>query len=329
MAGGLEVVWRKDLNMRPSASSLHTRGDVLVVAGQRSRLIRVDPWTGQSMWAATVTNAHGTAVIGDDTVMYLEQMGVLRCFELVDGSLRWSAQTEPFSGHVSISESCVITGGWRGYRPLAARDITDGQLLWPKDKYQTTDVHWPFVLGNGVLVSSRGSLVLNELNPRTGEIHRSWQLPDPMVSPDHEAAFATAATGSVIFRTGPSSVTELDDGELKEVWNSTSELGLHTPLQHGGMLWVPTTSGVAVVDLANDTSTEVRLNEGLVPGLSPDEDLVVVASRDGTVAAIDPDGTIRCRLQIARRAVALAQMSNGLTIVATKGELVAVQHQTS
>ncbi len=74
--------------MRPSPSSLHTGGDALVVAGRNNRLIRVDPWTGQSMWTAKVDNAYGTAVIGDDTVMYHEQMGLLRCFELVDGSLR-------------------------------------------------------------------------------------------------------------------------------------------------------------------------------------------------------------------------------------------------
>ncbi len=189
-------------------------------------------------------------------------------------------------------------------------------------------MHWPFVHDSGVLVSSRGSLVLDELTPRSGEIERSWQLLDPIAGPDHGAAFTDTANGSVIFRSGPSRVTELNNGELREVWKSTSELELNPPLHHNGVLWAATASGVAVVNLANDTSTEVRLNEGLVPSFSPDGDVVVVASRDGTVAAIGPDGTIHCRLRIARRAVALAPMFNGLTIVATKGELVAVQHQT-
>ena len=90
---------------------------------------------------------------------------------------------------------------------------------------------------------------------------------------------------------------------------------------------MPTAHGVDVVDLSAGTSTGVRINEGLAPGFGCNGHTILAASRDGSVVAISSDGSVRNRLRIARRAAALAEVSDGLSIVATKAEIVAVRRR--
>lgn len=202
VAGMLEVMWRKELHMRPSPSSLCVHDGALVVAGQHSRLFRLHPLTGEVLWQVSVGDAHGTAAVGSDVVVYLDQMGVLSCFELGDGSLRWSKQGEWFSGYLSVAESSVLVGGWRGYERLGARSLASGRVLWRSKRDRST-----------------------------GRTLDRWRLPGPVVDVDLEASFAATPSGSVVFRTGSFGVVELSSDGVSEIWRSPNELGSSAPIQ--------------------------------------------------------------------------------------------------
>ena len=310
--------------MRPSALS---GSDGVVVATERHRrLCCYQLATGEVVWDVGVGDAYGFLVVGQGVALYLDQSGTLTCFELEDGRRRWSVDGERLSGQLLLSESAVLSGGWRGYRPFGARHLETGDPLWRSDNYEPIDLHWPILEGGSVLVSARGSTAVDRIDPNSGEVLARLQVPEPVVSADNQAAFTRTPSGSVIFRVGSSSVAELDENGVALVWRGSSDLGdSGPPFMVAGKLWVPLLHGVAVLDPQLNASEFVVVQEGPAPGFGAVGSITVVASRAGAVLALDSDGARIAQLNISTRSSGLHQVSDDTAVIAIKGELVAVR----
>src|SRR3954466_13705715 len=103
--------------MRSSATTV-AASDVVVVAERHSRLVRLDPRTGAMMWEQRVEDCWGTTAVAPGRCLYLSQRGVLDCFDLQSGRWMWSQAGLRFHRYLSVSETVVVLGGWRGYHPV-------------------------------------------------------------------------------------------------------------------------------------------------------------------------------------------------------------------
>ncbi|WP_088999044.1 outer membrane protein assembly factor BamB family protein [Micromonospora echinofusca] len=101
----------------------------LVVAERHSRLVRLDPRSGEQLWEQRVEDCWGTAVIASECCLYLSQSGVLHCFDLGNGLRLWSTPGMSLRYYVSVCGSVVWLGGWRGYHSLMRVALTDGRCL--------------------------------------------------------------------------------------------------------------------------------------------------------------------------------------------------------
>ncbi|MET8368324.1 PQQ-binding-like beta-propeller repeat protein [Micromonospora profundi] len=129
MDHALQVLWSRLLHLRSNESTLAGSPGALVVAERHSRLVRLDPETGASLWDQAVEDCWGTTAVAGECCLYLSQAGVLHCFDMHTGQRRWSTPDLSLRHHVSVAGSVVLLGGWRGYRGLTRLDLTNGQPL--------------------------------------------------------------------------------------------------------------------------------------------------------------------------------------------------------
>jgi len=323
VAGGLDVEWRRDLHMSPTSHGIKWVDGALLASERTNRVVRLDPLAGEPIWEASVDGPWGSLAVGNGVGVYVNQRGQATCLELASGAVRWVASVP--RGYVAIVGSAVLFGGWRGYSPLSGRDLASGEPLWSRSRSENDALLWPLPTAEGALVTARGSVEMQLIEPRSGAVQQRWTLPDPVPSGDLDEVLSKTMDGLPIFRLGEAGVAMLLPSGVEVVWQHPTALSHASPAVHDRHLWLSDTSGPVVVDLGTRTSHACPLQEGVAPGVVCDSSGALFAGRAGVVVHISPDGAVTDRKVLSRRSVAVVGGGDGLAYLALKGELICLR----
>ena len=157
VAGSLDVIWRRDLHQCLSASLMAAGSGALIVAGKWSRLFRLDPATGETLWEVSIKTANGICAVSGDACIYVDRRETMTCFDLATGAVRWSTKDEYMNEYLCVAGVSVLTGG---YHPLHARNIATDEMLWSYGSQEYSGYAEkfcrPLAHSNGVLITHAG-----------------------------------------------------------------------------------------------------------------------------------------------------------------------------
>lgn len=311
------------MHLRPQVIAARRSDEVLVVAERSTRLVRVEPRSGDTRWAARVEDPWGTLALGPDVCLYLSQRGVLRCLSLADGSLRWTVDVGVRRSNLAVVGDVVCLGGWRGYRPMEGRDLADGRLRWRDDAPTGAQLR-PLPVPGGVLTSAVHGRELRLLDPSTGLVRRRWAAPQPVVPGDLWPAASVTGDGAALLRCGARSVVGLDPaGGPERVWEHPVALADVAAVLAGGTLWVAEQRAVAAVDVAAQRITgTVALTERPTTQVVPHALGALALCSSGLVRLVAADGRVLHQLSVDRRAGAMTAAAPGMVHVLGKGEVI-------
>ncbi len=318
-----------------------TASGALVVAERHSRLVRLDPRTGEQVWEQRVEDCFGTTVVTEDRCLYLSQAGVLHCFDIHNGQRMWSRPDLFLHHYVSVSGSVVLLGGWRGYRPLTRVDLTSGERLagtfpWlsPHDSLAwPLPVRWgpePGDVVDAVFLACASQATLLLVDARTGVARGEWSLPAPVSFPDSGAAYRVCADGRLVFLSGRRTVLALHPaGGLETVWRHDRDLPSMPPILSGGTLWLAEKAGVTIVDLDRGARVEVtRLLPGAVSDAVPLSGGALLTRSRNHLVMVDRDGGFAVAARLPGHVERLLPDGRGLLHAIGKGHLTTVDIST-
>ncbi|QDY09463.1 hypothetical protein FJK98_21855 [Micromonospora sp. HM134] len=296
----LEMVWSRSLCLRSSATTV-AASNVLIVAERHSRLVRLDPQTGELMWEQRVEDCWGVTAVAQGRCLYLSQRGVLHCFELQSGRPMWSTAGLEFHRYLSVSGSVVVLGGWRGYHPVTRVDLVSGtpdpfnapyapgeSLAWliplrlPPDSDSAVDA---------LLLASADRPELRLEDPRTGTALGTWRLPAPVQFPDSGNAYHHSDDGRVVFVSGRRTVMSFHPSiGVETLWRHDRDLAPLAPVLIEGVLILAEDSRITVVELADGGTEITTLSPGTACAPVPTANGALFARSDGYLVLIDRDG---------------------------------------
>jgi outer membrane protein assembly factor BamB len=330
VAAGLEVVWRRLLHQRPNPQAFAVDGDVVLVVERSSRLVRVDPLTGDAIWETRVADTWGPLGIAGDRGCYVdERLGELRCFDLADGQQLWTAELPRPGGYAVGARHTVVTGGWRHYQPLTGFDLRTGRARWSFEVDGSSEEAClrPLAVDDELLVGSPGGRAVWQLDASTGRVARRWRLPRELMDADARAVFAPVGKRAALVRCGPRLVVriDLDEAAAQTVWWHDADLEPDAVAVIDGLLILRETSGrtVAVDPVAGAVRWVQRLPEPAVADALAFADGYAVADRSGLLWILDAAGEPIARGPISRRHHLLAGTDDRLYLLG-KGELICV-----
>ncbi|MEH1028420.1 PQQ-binding-like beta-propeller repeat protein [Micromonospora profundi] len=337
MDHALQVLWSRLLHLRSNESTLAAAPGALVVAERHSRLVRLDPETGASLWDQAVEDCWGTTVVTGERCLYLSQAGVLHCFDMHTGQRRWSTPDLSLHHHVSVAGSVVLLGGWRGYRGLTRLDLTNGQPLPGRIPGLTpgSSLAWPLPVrwnpasgstADTVLVAAADRAALLLVDAQTGVTTGEWSLPEPVRFPDSGIAFSVGEDGGVAFLCGRRTVMALHPGHGVEfLWRHDRDLPSLPPLLTGRTLWLSDDAGVTIIDLDRSTRTEVTdLPYGATCGGVAVPAGALFARAGNHLVVVNRSGEIAARVRLPTRIDRLLPDGRSLVYAMGKGHLTTV-----
>jgi outer membrane protein assembly factor BamB len=128
--GVFSISWERPLHQAGSLSAVAIGDGVLVAHERHNRLVRVDPTTGSALWEARVGTWPRSVAIADQRCLVIPQdTDRLLCLDLATGEMLWHNDLRPVTGGITIDGDVVYVGGWRGYTPIRAVDLTTGRTL--------------------------------------------------------------------------------------------------------------------------------------------------------------------------------------------------------
>ncbi|GAA2589903.1 hypothetical protein GCM10010435_80700 [Winogradskya consettensis] len=329
-----ELLWTRPLHMR--AQAMTAAPGSLLVTERWTRLARLDPATGKQLWSSRVEDCWGTTVTTADRCLYLSQAGVLHCFDLRTGQPLWSRPDLQFGHHVTVSNTDVFIGGWRGYRPMTRLSLTDGTAL-PFTCTPLTDggtlvtdlgpiaTPLPIRLGPegaaAVLVAGRNRPVLLALAP-TGAVLAEWPLPEPMYFPDSGSPYSAGT-----FLSGRRTVMAFHpDQGVQLLWTHERDLAARAPMRDGRTLWLADETGIAVVDLVRGVIAEIEHRDhGGICASSVVAGRALIAFTDGSLMTVDRTGAMTSVLRVRGHVSYLIPGTGGHLHAIAKGHLLTMR----
>ncbi|MFJ5229055.1 PQQ-binding-like beta-propeller repeat protein [Kitasatospora sp. NPDC088391] len=230
-------LWERVLHQRGAHSRLCVAGGRVLVHERHSRLVCLDAADGSPGWDVPLGTWPRALVVAGDRVLALPQdRPVLSCFALGSGALLWQAELARGSGHVTVVDGVVLTGGWRGYTAPAAFALADGRPLWRAPAPVRTEL--PAAWAGGLLLGDGTRAWL--LDPRTGRETASWRLPLPLAGADSGTVFTVLDEDRCAVVCGSRSVVVLSrTGRAVEVLRPQRNALLGgAPLRADGLLWL-------------------------------------------------------------------------------------------
>ncbi len=296
----VEVLWSRPLHL--SSDAMAVSSGSVVVAERNSRLVRLDPDSGQQLWDQHVEDCWGTTVIADEYCLYLSQAGVLHCFDLDTGRPLWAKPGLRLRYHVSVSDAVIFLGGWRGYHPLTRMSLPDGEPLsfddTPLSGTGPLASPLPLRLGpdpdsgaHAVLIAGTGRPALL-LMAASGVVLAEWTLPEPMIFPDFGGGFRVSDNGDVTFLSGRRTVMAFHPGSgVRVLWRHGRDLIPWEPMLDDRTLWLVDDAGIAVIDLDRGVAGKVEHRKhGHVCAAASVSGLAIFAFADGSLVTVDRAG---------------------------------------
>jgi len=334
VTNGFEVLWQRTLHERPQVVRARAADGVLVTLERGTRLVRLDPLTGELRWEVKVEDPWGDLALGEDVCVYVSGHGSMRCVELDSGRVRWVRPNERFRRHLCVAQGAVTSGGWRGYRPLRGYDVRSGDELWSRtvlgeessENQVVEEFHRPEPFVGGVLICPRNGRDLWMIDVRTGVVVQRWDLPEPITADVDARAFWPTGDGQVTFSCG-ASVAVLDPvGGIATVWADPDDRPTGAQLLFGGRLWIGHRDRVGLIDTRSGIEQDLLMEEGPVGTAAiPVGDDVFVLTRAGLLRKYDARGRAIGQIRLSRRGYALASAATGLVHAMTKGSVVGIR----
>ncbi|MER7769226.1 PQQ-binding-like beta-propeller repeat protein [Kitasatospora sp. NPDC096140] len=318
-------LWERVLHQRGAYSQLALAGERVVVHERRTRLVCLGAADGTPLWdVPAVAWPRALVVVGRRVLVLPQDRDVLACLALTTGELLWQAEVEHWTGQVAVADGVVLVGGWRGYTPLAAFDLTDGRPLWRSGSRATTErpVAWAggFLLGHG----ARAWLV----DPRDGRESASWELPRPLTGADGRPVFTVVdADRCAVGCDGGAVVVLRADGRRPELL-TTHEGPLlgEAPLLVDGVLWLREVraagAGYVTVDPLDGTRRwRAGLGTPAAQGVVGTAGGTVLASEGGRLFRLDAGGGVAGRERLGGRIAAVHDLGAGRLLTVTRNSL--------
>ncbi|WP_052390436.1 PQQ-binding-like beta-propeller repeat protein [Streptomyces sp. NRRL B-24484] len=319
----VEGLWERVLHQRGTHSAVVVAGGRVVVHERRTRLVCLDAVDGAVAWDLPVGTWPRAVVVTGDRVLVLPQdRPVLSCIGLTTCEVFWRAEVPAWTGNVAVAGGVVLAGGWRGYTPLTAIDLTDGRLR--RRIATTVETERPAAWSGGLVLGSGTRAWL--IDPQDGRELEAWQLSRPLAGADGRAVFTVLDADRCAVRCGEDAVVVLRRGRGRDEPLATHEGPLlgGAPLAVGGLLWLrETRSGgeyVAVDPLDGARRWRTAVGRPTAEGVVRAGGGVVVASEDGTLFRLRAGGEVSERHRLGGRIAALHDLGDGrLLTVARNG----------
>lgn len=304
--------------MHLNASAMAASSGSLVVAERHTRLVALDPNSGDKRWDRRVEGCWGNLVLAGNRCLYLDQSGVLHCFDLGIGQPSWTRSGLRLRRHLSVVGDVVFVGGWRDYHPLSRLSLTDGTPL-PFDGSALAGAGpfaepLPLPDANTVLIAGAGRPALIMMTA-SGAVRAEWPLPEPILFPDGGGFGPTFLSGRRTVMT-----FDPDDGP-RVLWRHDRDLRLPGPLLDGDTLWLVDDAGLAVVDVARGTVAQIdHRGHGNVSAAALALKTALFAFADGSLIAVDRSGAATTLTRVHGRIHRLV-VRDGLVHTLAKGHL--------
>jgi outer membrane protein assembly factor BamB len=321
------IAWQRDVHMRPDVMRSRSVDGILITVERNSRLVRLNPRTGDLLWQAAISDVWGDLALGTDVCVYLSGRGTMYAVEVGSGRVLWAEPGRIFQRQLCVVGRVVISGAWRGYRPMQAYDLDSGARLWSDSEPLGTGTHRPVSFRDGVLVSHRDTHELLLLDPSSGQVWERWDLPAPVRSGIDEGAFRVTAGGGVVFGCEPTAIAVLDPSSgVSILWDGPQALGAAPPLLHEGRLWVTGRHHLSLIDVASGTCSTLPTGEGPARGaVLPVGSGAAVVDTGGWLRTYDQTGQLLNRCRPTARAYGGQSAAPGLVHLRAKGSIIAVR----
>lgn len=323
------IRWERALHKAGDRAELAVGPGSLVVRERSTRLVCLDPEDGSVRWDVRTGRGLRAVVLAGRRCLVLRQdTDELVCLDVDTGEGLWKVGLRRFAGHLVVDGDVVLVGGWRGYTPLRAVDVTTGRTLWESEHRVRTAR--PAAGGGGFLVGEPGGVRVRLIGRRDGRELRAWTLPSPLADHDHERVFTAVGGDRFVVRCGEDTVVRLDPSAatVSEVVLAGGPLAPSAPRYAGGLLWLwERGTGVTVAD-PRDCRVRWRVDVGqpLVRDVVAEDGGrggFVLAGNGGVLFRVDLDGQVVERVAVARRIRALRRLGPGRVLAITKGTLLA------
>jgi outer membrane protein assembly factor BamB len=315
------VVWERPLHQRGRMRDVVAAGDRIVAHERGTRLVGLDRADGTAVWdVATGTWPRNVALAGDRCLIVPQSPDRLQCVDLGTGTEQWRVELGPVRGNLVATDDTVVVGGWRGYTAMSAYDLRDGRPLWQHQARAqlALPVHW----GGGVLTGEDREVRLIE--PRGGGPIATWRLPEPLITVDDGTPFTVLDPQRCLVLCKRGSVVVLDgrSGAAEEIVRFGGDVAVPAVLA-GDRVWVRSARhGYEVIDPVSAAPVfRVDLGARCADGVARIGDGSVVATCDGVLVAVGPDGQVVDRVSHARRTSALHDLGDDTLLMTTRGTL--------
>ncbi|WP_433857042.1 PQQ-binding-like beta-propeller repeat protein [Streptomyces kronopolitis] len=326
-----EVLWERTLHQRLHPCTVAVAGDCVVAHERQSRLVCLDWRDGTLRWDVPFGLwPRSVVAAGDHCLGIAQNTDVLTCWDLRTGAVLWKADLPRLAGHIVVGDDTVIVGGWRGYTPLHAFDLSTGRLLWSTGERH--DTVRPLVVGDAVLMGEGRGASVRLIRMRDGWERARWELPEPLTAADAGMLFSWAGADRVLARCGQSTVVEIriGGGTIRTLRCHDRALAPTAVQCAGGLLWLREPTGYAVADLAEGALRwRIDLRQRPAEGVIPAGAGFLIGGDQGALFHIDSTGRIIKRSAVSRHIAELCSTgpdnSPDALIVATRGTLLALR----
>ena len=351
------VLWERETHQRPFAAGVSIANGRVVVLERDTRVACLEAETGKTLWDIPGPSSL-VQIVGDSCLLRLG--GRLTLVNFSTGEIRYQirAANLPYYGlaPTAVVRDVVLTGGWRGYSPVRALDLSTGELLWQRQWTTVPAVPWR----GGALVGNRWHVWL--INPRSGEELDHWTPPVPLAETARHPVFTVIDDNHVLIRCDSRSLyclyhaadpaTTLTRVEpVVEHWADLAPVapqvtgdiawirevkGGHVAVEHGvqeGPRIRPVerrrASGAIIGGLARyqtgQTKWRVDPGEPVIDGVVPIVGGYAIAGLSGTLCLVGNDGNLQHRTSVAYRPSALRALGPNRLLILAKGSLKAVE----
>lgn len=287
-------------------------------AGVDRKVYAVDLETGEVRWSSRLSGlvAGGVLVSGDTLfVASSRPEGRVYALDRTSGRRHWRAKTGPVGAPLALVAGTLVVPTQRGQ--LIGLDPSDGSLRWRRRMGMARIA--PVSVGDGaVVVATVDSLY--RVNVADGTVSHSLPTPGTIVSP------WLVHRGLLVAGTTDSQVVGIAPADLTTRWSTRVDAPvLGTPAALGDTLYVASRRGT-LFRLAPRSppvpEPVVELEWAVTAPLAVMDGRLLLGGADGTLRALQPDGTEAWRVQL-WRPVELSPLAleDGLLAIGGNGDL--------
>ncbi len=318
-------------------SGVAVSGNLVIASNSKGFVYALDIKDGKKVWMyKTNGKIYSTPVAGNDLVVVASTDNNIYCLDVSNGKLHWKLETnKPIVASPLIKNGIVYIGAADG--KFRAIDLQTGNLKWSYDSVKGFVVDKPLFYNNKVYFGTWGT-EFYALNAATGVLVWKWNngSANRMYSP---AACYPVAANNRVFIVAPDRYATCFDAETGHIiWRKQDPLNrvresmglsedsslVYAKTMEGELIGFSTKADSMQVDLKSNTN----LGYEIAPtAIVADNDLIYVPSDDGTVIAVNKDGSVLWKHKISNALITniTAVSADRIIVTTMDGKVVCLQ----